>query len=137
LRPDRLSTVAAAVLYVKDRRAVSAFYEQCFEMSMVTSDGDDVSVLASDEWELSLVVVPEAVATKLVINEPPERRARAAVKLAFHVTSIDEVQPAIIRTGGQSDPIETAWQYRGYRHLDCLDPEGNVVELRERLAAPS
>ena len=40
--------------------------------------------------------------------------------------------PLVIAAGGQLDPTDSAWEFRGYRHVDCLDPEGNVVQLRER-----
>jgi hypothetical protein len=27
-------------------------------------------------------------------------------------------------------------EFRGYRMVDAIDPEGNVVQLRERMAGP-
>ncbi len=124
---------AAAVLYVKDMRLMRTFYETCLGMSTAESEGDDFSLLGSDDWNLSLVSVPEAIAATFVITVPPRRREDAPVKLAFEVTSIEELCSVVIDTGGQIDPIESAWEFRGYRHLDCLDPEGNVVQLRQRV----
>jgi predicted enzyme related to lactoylglutathione lyase len=37
--------------------------------------------------------------------------------------------------GGQIDSDDAGWDFQGGRHLDCLDPEGNVVQLRQRLPA--
>lgn len=124
---------AAAVLYVKDMRLMRTFYERCLGMSTAESEGDDFCILRSDDWNLSLVSVPEAVAATFVITDPPERREDSPVKLAFEVTSIEELCSVVIDTGGRIDPIESAWEFRGYRHLDCLDPEGNVVQLRQRV----
>jgi hypothetical protein len=38
---------------------------------------------------------------------------------------------AAVRAGSQVDPVGTAWEFRASRLLDCLDPEGNVVQLRQ------
>jgi predicted enzyme related to lactoylglutathione lyase len=131
---DKVSTVAAAVLYVKDLRAMRTFYQRCFGMSMLASDEPDVCLLANDEWELALVSVPAAVAATLEITDPPRRRANTPIKLAFEVASIDAIQSAVAGAGGQIDPLEMAWDYRDHRHVDCVDPEGNVVQLRQRRA---
>ena len=127
---------AAAVLYVKDLRRMRDFYESCFEMSALASEaeGEDFCVLESDEWELSLVSVPKAVAATLIVTDPPRRREDSPVKLVFSVASIEALRSKVVEAGGQLDPNESAWQFRGSRHLDCLDPEGNVVQLRERLS---
>jgi predicted enzyme related to lactoylglutathione lyase len=123
---------AAAVLYVMDLNLMRTFYERCFAMSTEDSDRDDFCVLVSDDWELSLVRVPEAVAATLAATDPPERRSNTPVKLIFDVASLEELRSVVTGTGGQIDPIEPIWKFRGHRHLDCLDPEGNVVQLRQR-----
>ncbi len=128
-----LSGVAAgAVIYVKDLQRMSTFYATCFGMSTVELD-DGFCVLSAGEWDLSLVVVPAAVAATIVITDPPRRRESAPVKLAFDVAGIEGVRSTVIATGGRVDPSGAAWDFAGVRHLDGLDPEGNVVQLRERL----
>jgi predicted enzyme related to lactoylglutathione lyase len=122
---------AAAVLYVQDLGRVSAFYERCLGMSPAVSGGR-FRVLASGDWELSLVLMPAAVAAAVAITDPPGRREDSPVKLAFEVASIEELRPVVSETGGRLDPVGSAWEFRGQRHLDCLDPEGNVVQLRQR-----
>jgi predicted enzyme related to lactoylglutathione lyase len=124
---------AGAVLYVTDLRLMRTFYERCFGMSAVKSGGDDFCVLASDDWDLSLVTVPGATAATIVITDPPARREDSPVKLAFAVPSIEELHAVVTGAGGQIYPAESAWEFRGQRHLDCLDPEGNVVQLRQRV----
>jgi predicted enzyme related to lactoylglutathione lyase len=124
---------AGAVLYVQDLRVMRAFYEACFGLSAVECGGDDFCVLASGGWELSLVTVPEAIAATYILTDPPERRAESPVKLAFEVASIEELRQVVTGAGGQTDPPGSAWDFRGFRNLDCLDPEGNVLQLRQRL----
>jgi predicted enzyme related to lactoylglutathione lyase len=125
--------VAAAVLYVKDLSRMCAFYESCFFLLAVQPIQDDVNVLISDDWELSLVAVPETIAERIVIATPPERRSDTPIKLAFEVKSLEDLRPTVIAAGGQIDPPQSAWEFRGDRHLDCIDPEGNVVQLREKV----
>jgi predicted enzyme related to lactoylglutathione lyase len=134
LATDNLSAmVAAAILYVKDLAVMHAFYEECFGMSAVESGQEDFCVLESGDWELSLVRVPAAIAATFVVTDPPRRRANVPVKLAFEVASIDGLRAVVTRAGGQVDPSGTARKFRGRRLLDCLDPEGNVVQLRQLL----
>ena len=123
---------AAVIVYVKDLARMRAFYERCFELSAVAAGDDEFCILASDDWELSLVAMPEAVAATVVIGDPPARRERSPIKLSFDVASIEGLRAVITSAGGCVDPIESAWEFRGSRHLDCVDPEGNVVQLRER-----
>jgi predicted enzyme related to lactoylglutathione lyase len=121
-----------AVVYVTDLRRMTAFYEVCFGMSMVQVD-DEFCVLAADDWDLSLVSVPAAVAATFVITDPPRRREGSPMKLVFDVASIESLRPVVAARGGGIDPGETVWEFRGHRHLDCIDPEGNVVQMRQRV----
>jgi predicted enzyme related to lactoylglutathione lyase len=124
---------AAAVLYVQDLELMRTFYERCFGMSAVESNQDEYCVLVCNDWDLSLVCAPEAIAAAFLMTRPPQRRADTPVKLAFEVESIEGLQQVVTATGGQVDPTESAWRFRGHLHLDCLDPEGNVIQLRQRL----
>ena len=126
---------AAAVVYVRDLGVMRAFYETCFRMSVLETGGGEFCVLASEDWDLSLVAVPEVIAATWMITDPPERREETPIKLAFEVASIEELRPVVTGAGGRADPAGSAWDFRGFRHLDCLDPEGNVVQLRQRLPA--
>jgi hypothetical protein len=119
---DSLVGVAAAVLYV-----------QCFGMSVAESAEGDFAVLAGGGWELSLVAVPPAVAAAIVVTDPPARRANTPVKLAFEVAGIEELRPVVAGAGGLVDPAGTAREFRGYQLVDAIDPEGNVLQLRERV----
>jgi predicted enzyme related to lactoylglutathione lyase len=132
--PGSVSDMVAAVLYVKSLGLMTAFYEKCLGMSVAESAEGDFSVLAGDGWELTLVAVPPAVAAAIVVNDPPARRAATPVKLVFEVAGIEGLRPVVAETGGQIDPAGTAREFRGFRLVDAIDPEGNVVQLRERVA---
>jgi hypothetical protein len=117
-------------LYVKYLTRMRNFYRGCFEMDVVEV-ADDFSVLESDAWRLMFVVMPAEVAARVEISVPPMRREEVPTKLAFAVRSIRGVRPVAISVGGRVDPVETEWEFRGLRHCDCVDPEGNVIQLVE------
>ena len=119
------------MLYVKDLGRMASFYERCFGMATVEADTDGFRVLAGADWELALVGVPAAVAATIEVADPPRRRADTPIKLAFAVEGIEELRPVVAALGGRLDPAESAAEFRGHRHVDCLDPEGNVLQLRE------
>jgi predicted enzyme related to lactoylglutathione lyase len=123
---------ASAVLYVKDLELMSGFYESCFAMTPQQAS-ERFCVLASSDWELSLVRVADHLAAAIVIAAPPIRREHSPIKLAFDVADLDRVGSLVVAAGGQIDPADAVWQFHGRLHLDCLDPEGNVLQLRQPL----
>jgi predicted enzyme related to lactoylglutathione lyase len=126
---------AAAVLYVKQLDRMGAFYQECFALTAAETAGD-YRVLESDAWTLSLVVVPDEIARGIQLATPPRRRHHAPIKLAFVVPNIEAVRSVVAGRGGRLDPRETQWDFRGFRHCDGVDPEGNVMELLEPIARP-
>jgi hypothetical protein len=109
------------------------FYQECFGLE-IAEVAEDYRILESAEWTLSLVATPHAAAA-LPASAPPARRAETPIKLAFQVPSIEGRRPVMARLGGQLDAAETQWEFRGQRHCDGLDPEGNVVHITEPLAS--
>jgi predicted enzyme related to lactoylglutathione lyase len=65
---------------------------------------------------------------------PARRREDVPVKLAFAVPSIEDVRHVAASLGGEVDREDDEWDFRGCRHCDGVDPEGNVIQLREPLA---
>ena len=121
---------AAAVLYVKDIDRVSAFYERCLGL-VVADAAESYRVLESEAWTLSLVAVADEVAATIDIAVPPRRREDVPVKLAFAVPSIEDVRHVAASLGGGVDRKDDEWDFRGCQHCDGVDPEGNVIQLRE------
>jgi predicted enzyme related to lactoylglutathione lyase len=115
---------AETVIYVGDLVRMRAFYAECFGLSAADS-GPGYCGLTSEAWLLTLVRSAEA----LPATTPPPRRADTAIKLAFEVTSIEDLRPVVARLGGEVSPADTEWEFRNAVHCDCLDPEGNVVQL--------
>jgi catechol 2,3-dioxygenase-like lactoylglutathione lyase family enzyme len=139
LRRRELGTLivvgATAILYVRDLERMRAFYVGCFDLRPVEEE-EDYLVLSSENWELTLVTVPGAVASQETTTDPPTRRERVPVKLGFLVPSIEALHPVLERLGGVIDDLSTAWEFRGTRRCDAADPEGNVIHLLEPSPAP-
>jgi predicted enzyme related to lactoylglutathione lyase len=122
-----------STLYVKHLESMSAFYQKCFGLTAVEEAPGDYAILESDSWSLSIVAVSDRRADAMQISDPPARREKTPIKLAFDVPSIDRLRSTMPLLAGRVDPVERQWQFRGFRHCDCIDPEGNVVQLKERL----
>jgi predicted enzyme related to lactoylglutathione lyase len=125
---------AGAVLYAKDMRRLAGFYSVVAGLTEVLRDRDEFVVLQGRGIELVVVAVPERIASTLAITDPPRRREATPIKLFFEVPGIDVLRPVIAEHGGALDPRGREWQFRDWRVCDGHDPEGNVFQVRERLA---
>jgi predicted enzyme related to lactoylglutathione lyase len=123
---------SGAVVYAKDLARVSAFYASVPGFTVTHAEPDHV-VLESPALQLVIVAIPEHIAATIEVADPPVRRADTPIKLVFTVTSIEELRATASARGGQLDTPEREWQFQGYRVCDGHDPEGNVVQFRERV----
>lgn len=123
---------AGAVLYAKNLARVSRFYAQCCGLELVHSEEDHV-VLESPAFQLVILAIPKAIADSISIATPPVRRENTPIKLVFPVASIDAVRRLAADLGGELNPPEREWSYQGSKVCDGHDPEGNVVQFRERM----
>jgi len=121
-------------MYVSLLDRTAAFYQQCFGFEVVDDAPREYKVLESRAWTLSLVQVPADVAGSIILSTPPLRRENTPIKLAFYVPSIQAHRATIVEGGGRVDEAE--WVFRGYRHCDFVDPEGNVGQLQESVQTP-
>ena len=119
----------SVVVYAKDIARVAEFYRLTLGVSSIEEAGGFI-MLAGNGVELSVVRIPEQLASTIVIANPPVVRESTPVKLSFLVPRLDAVRAAATATGGGLDPLDSAWSWRGMLHLDGFDPEGNVVQFR-------
>ena len=104
----------------------------CLGSELAHSEADHV-VLESPALQLVIVAIPEHIAESIDLAEPPLPRTDTPIKLVFPVASIDAARTAAAARGGEVNPPEREWQFHGFRVCDGHDPEGNVVQLRQRL----
>jgi catechol 2,3-dioxygenase-like lactoylglutathione lyase family enzyme len=122
----------AAVVYAKDLDRMVAFYA-ALGLSVDQAERGDYAILTGADIELSIVQVPERVASQIEISDPPQVREATAIKLVFFVRSIDGTLAATGPLGGRIKDGSSRWQFRGHSVQDAVDPEGNVCQLREPL----
>lgn len=122
-----------AVVYAKDMQRLAAFYGMALGAT-VLEQAPGYTVLQAGAVELSVVQMPAELAAQVVLTQPPEVREATPIKLSFAVPGFEQVATAAAAFGGGVKPPEAAWVWRGARHLDAADPEGNVVQFRCRAA---
>ena len=119
-----------AVVYCLDERRTGAFYAALAGLHLVESS-DDVATFAARHVRLSFVRVPDHVAAAYPLADPPERRSDNPVKLVLPVASLAAARAAAPALGGSVGTQDAEWDWADGRHVDAVDPEGNVVDLCE------
>ena len=122
---------AGAVLYAKNLALVKEFYEAVLGLNLEHAENDYV-VLASPAFQLVILKVPGQIASSIEIESPPRRRTETPIKLVFEIPSISAARAIAQLHGGELLPPEREWNFQGYRVCDGQDPEGNVVQFRQR-----
>ncbi len=123
---------AGAVVYAKNIPRVSAFYAGAAGLEVAHTETDHI-VLESPVLQLVIVAIPEPIAASIELADPPLRRTETPIKLVITVTSLHAARTAAKPLGGELDPPAREWQFQEYRICDGHDPEGNVVQFRERV----
>ena len=127
---------AGAIVYAKDLQRLAQFYAAVADLEIVHEVADHI-VLESESLELVIVAIPAAIAQRIVIKTPPEKREATALKLVFAVASITEAREAAKANEGEIYPPAKEWSFQGMRVCDGCDPEGNMIQVREAEPEPS
>lgn len=111
--------LAQAILFAKDIRRLTAFYENALELARNPERSDDTWVeLGSGSAALALHAIPADIAQRIEIAEPPVPREDTAIKLVFRVPDVAAARTRVVEHGG----------FTVNAH-DAVDPEGNVFRL--------
>jgi catechol 2,3-dioxygenase-like lactoylglutathione lyase family enzyme len=120
-----------AVLFARRPDQVATFYSNVLGLSEANRDDDHI-LLESPGFQLVVHRIPHNSMTMTTeLANPPVRRARAAFKPVFFVDSLARVRTIANAHGGAMEPREKEWSFNGLLVCDALDPEGNVIQLRE------
>lgn len=122
----------AAVLYAKDLDKLVEFYTTV-GLVVDESERGHYAVLTGRGVELSIIQVPEPIASQIEVSDPPQTRSRTPIKLVFFVPSIEAALQAARQLGGRVGNDSKRWEFRGHAVQDAVDPEGNQYQLREPL----
>lgn len=127
--------IVHAVVYAKDTVRLSRFYEAVADFAPVCRDDDHVELAAGDA-RLVVHAIPHAIADGIALADPLAPREDAAVKLVLPVRSLAAARALAAEAGGRVEAPDREWGADGGRACNAIDPEGNVVLLRERESAP-
>lgn len=120
-----------AVLYAKSLASLHDFYRNVIGLEPVTLESDH-AVLESPVFQLVILQTPEPVASTIRIDSPPAPRSETPIKLVFPVASIDNARTIAAAWGGRFNSRDREWIFHDCRVCDGIDPEGNVVQIRQQ-----
>lgn len=118
------------VVFAKNKKRVSAFYQQTLGLEVEESDTSH-NLLRGHGYEVVVHDIPRKYASSITITNPPAPREETPFKPTFLVASLAEVRQAVEATGGYLKPDTGAWRFRGLVVLDGWDPEGNIVQFKQ------
>lgn len=118
------------VVFAKNKKRVSAFYQQTLALAVEESDTSH-DLLRGQGYEVVVHAIPRKYAASIAITKPPQPREETPLKPTFVVASLVEVRRAVEATGGYLKPESAAWHFRGHTVLDGWDPEGNIVQFKQ------
>lgn len=119
------------VLYVKSLPVMARFYESVLGLVRLDS-GQGFSLFSGGAFELSLVEMPPPWADTVAIAKPPVPREETPIKFSLLVDDLEALRAGFEQAGAALKPASQAWCWRQQLHLDGIDPEGNVIQLRQR-----
>jgi hypothetical protein len=120
------------VIYAKDFKRVASFHQNTLALDAIEQEQDYI-LLQGEGIEVVVLQIPEHISASITITDPPQIRDDTPIKPAFLVSSLAEVRIAVVETGGTLEPRDAAWRFQEMLVLDGTDPEGNVVQFRERI----
>ena len=119
-----------AVIFAADQARLAKFYEALTGMVPQVSDAQH-TVLESESFQLVLHALRGEPSVSSSSGEPPPAREDTYIKPFFPVASLAEARAKAASLGGRLKPESAEWEARGFRAVDGVDPEGNVIQVRQ------
>jgi predicted enzyme related to lactoylglutathione lyase len=116
------------VVFVADVRRVSTFYREVASMDVLIEE-EDHTVMEVEGLQL---VIHRLRGEPSVSPAAIQVREDSYVKLCLPVASIAAARSLAAANGGAIKSPQHEWAARGFRACDGHDPEGNVIQVRER-----
>lgn len=139
------NVMSGAVIYTADCERLAAFYiavigfrecERGTEYVVLEDVTTQLVLLRTDDETNAAAAGAMAITRRADAGQAP-RRSEAAIKLVFRVPSIEAARAAAANVGGRINAARHEWRFGAYRVCDGLDPDGNVIQLREAWAQTS
>ena len=123
---------AGLVVFAKSVKKLSAFYIRTLGLEVLESARSH-QLLRGNGYEVVVHAIPAKYARAIQITKPPVLREDSAMKPSFVVPDLAALRLAVVATGGWLKPEEMAWTIRGHKVLDGCDPEGNILQFKQKL----
>ncbi len=118
------------VLWVSDLNHQAEFYAALLA-APISSSGPEFAEVSDGQNSVLIHLLPEQYRTSISAGEVAEVREEAAIKPVFKVSDIDDARSRVekysVRFGSEKNI------YGDIVYLDCIDPEGNVIQLCQQL----
>jgi len=122
-----------ALIFVKDLPRMAQFYADLLSLREVLADADH-TVLESAHGQLVVHRIPQTIAETFTIEIPPLVREETPIKLFFAISSLAQARAAAPALGGSVQDESREWKLGRFTVCDAVDPEGNVLQLRQAQA---
>lgn len=126
----RANARLSLVIYAKNKRRVSAFYQAVAGLTVVESE-PSFDLLNGPAGEIVVHAIPKALAADITISKPPVLREDGAIKPVLPVADLETARAAARKAGGGIRGAEAAWAWRGRLQVSGWDPEGNIVQFTQ------
>ena len=123
---------AGLVVFAKSVKKLSTFYVRTLGLEVLESARSH-QLLRGHGYEVVVHAIPAKIAREIPIAKPPVLREDSAIKPSFVVPDLQALRLAVVATGGWLKPEEMAWTIRGHKVLDGCDPEGNILQFKQKL----
>jgi predicted enzyme related to lactoylglutathione lyase len=119
--------MSTTVLFVDGLTQSANFYAALLGGELLDQSPTFVRV-ASDSSEVLIHQIPGATP-----EASYQTREGAAMKPVYFVASINSARTSVANLGGRVYDASTVATYGNVNYCDAVDPEGNVIQLAERL----
>ena len=120
------------MVFAKSVKKLSAFYVRTLGLEVLESTRSH-QLLGGNGYQVVVHAIPAKIAREITIAKPPALREDSAMKPSFVVPDLKALRLAVVATGGWLKPQELAWTIRGHTVLDGCDPEGNILQFKQKL----
>jgi predicted enzyme related to lactoylglutathione lyase len=122
------------VIFSQDVPRLARFYEHVLGATAATEKSGDIR-LVTDLDEVLVHSISKKISANISVQTPPVPRDGSALKPVFEVQSLSSALKRVETNGGVV--TNRTFRYNGITRHDILDPDGNVIQLRDSSAEPT